>query len=345
MMSCVGHEQLHEAAPPKPTGFYSQRVDSGAIPILGSAKVSRRGLEAARDRLETILHDAPRLRRNLEARGYELHVLALEEFPSDLPEYASKRGVVEANGQLFDWHMIGGHISEDARHFSSCTEGTLLPIVGFRLYGDETCFHELGHVIDWFALDAALRARVVAEFKESTSTGHWAGQYAATNEHEWFAEITKYYFRADREDLAFYDKTLAHGHEWLCGYDARACRFAADVYGDRIDPGTPKTTTLAPSAGSLEPTTRSVEGRVPVRVIVRNETSSPLRAIWLDYAGKRDARQVVKDERPIAHGADKALFTWATHAYVITTETGDALCTIVAPEEEAVVEITGTCDR
>src|SRR5580658_4872011 len=82
------------AAPPvtssAPPPFYSRRLDDGGIAIRAHASVSERALVEARARLELLLHGAPRLRRNLEARGYELHIIGLEQFASDLPEYASK---------------------------------------------------------------------------------------------------------------------------------------------------------------------------------------------------------------------------------------------------------------
>ena len=326
-----------------PATFYSQRVDDRGIPILGHHSVSAPAMRAARDRLELLLHAAPRLRRNLEAGNYELHVLGLAQFPSDLPEYRSKRGTILASGETFDQHMIGGHISEGAGHFSSCAEATLVQVVGYRLFGDETCIHEIAHAIEWFALDGATRARIVDEFRESTRDDRWRGRYAATNPHEWFAEITKYYFRVDRPELAFYDPALAEGHDWFCHRDPRACEFAAALYSDRIDPGTPRTTHLQPGAGQLEAGLRSGEGRLPVRLVVHNASAQRLHLVWIDGEGKRDARVPFARQAAAAPGEDVAAFTWSTHAYVITDDAEAALCTVVAPDEEALVEVTGPC--
>src|SRR5581483_8603658 len=204
---------------------------------------------------------------------------------SDLPEYRSLRGTKLHTGQLFDWHMIGGHISESSGFYSSCTEGTLLPIVGHRLYGDDTCFHELGHVIEWFALDAAGRARVVEQF--NASKDRWTGEYAATNAHEWFGEVTKYWFRKDRDDLGFYNEHAGQGRKWLCGHDPQGCRFAEEVYGGKLDPGSPRTIALAPGPASDEARLKSLESVAPVRVVVRNATKQRVQVTWLDFAGKR----------------------------------------------------------
>jgi hypothetical protein len=342
---CAPRSQTTPAqSPPIASGvFYSQRVNDRGIPILSHRIVSGQAMLAARDRLELLLHAAPRLRRNLEAGKYQLHIFALSQFPSDLPEYRSKRGTLLPNDQTFDQHMIGGHISESAGHFSSCAEATLVPVVGHRLYGDETCIHELAHSIEWFALDASARARVVVEFRESTQDGRWRGRYGATNAHEWFAEITKYYFRVDRPDLAFYDPGLAEGREWLCKYDRRACEFAAALYSDRIDPGTPTSAKAQLGSGQLEAGLRSAESRIPVRLIVHNSSQQRIHLVWIDNEGKRDMREPFARKSSASPGEEMASFSWATHAFVVTDDAETALCTIVVPEEEAVVDISGPC--
>jgi hypothetical protein len=238
--------------------------------------------------------------------------------------------------------MIGGHISEDAAHFSSCSEGTLLPIVGHRLFADDTCFHELAHAIEWFAFDAAMRARILVEYKASIESGHWKGEYAATNEHEWFAEVTKLRFRPDRPELVTYEPTsLPHGHDWLCSYDERACKLVDDVFEDRIDPGKPKTIALAPAPGTLEHSIKSTEGRVPSRVVVRNHTSAHLHLVWIDYDG--NARKPFVEQPIVMPNAERALYTYATHAFVISDDAEHAMCTFIAPDEEAIVDVDGEC--
>src|SRR5581483_11505333 len=139
-----------------------------------------------------------------------MHIIGLRQFASDMPEMRALRGSRVASGELFDHHMIGGHVID---RFLVCTEGTLLPVVGFRLFGDETCIHELGHAVELRGMDNAARVRVLDAYERSIAAGRWTKQYAATNVHEWFAEITKYWFRADRADLAFYDASLSRGHD------------------------------------------------------------------------------------------------------------------------------------
>ncbi len=265
----------------------------------------------------------------------------MRQFPSDLPECRAHRGERLANGQLYDWHMIGGHITGP---FLACTEGTLLPIVGYRLFGDETCFHELGHIIEWRALDGAGRARVAAAFRRSIDSGHWKNQYAATNLAEWFAEVTKFYFRPDGDALAFYDPSLSHGHEWLRREDPAAFQLADDLYEGRTDPGAPKTVRLPLGPGRDEAALKSKESVAPATFSVHNATNAEIRLVWIDFEGHRDSREPFARAPAAAPGGTIEEFSWATHTFVVTDAAGRALCTLTAPEDTGVAEMKGACE-
>ena len=168
--------------------------------------------------------------------------------------------------------------------------GTLLPIVGHRLFGDDTCIHELAHAVELRAMTNAARHQVVTAYKQSIASGHWDKQYAAKNESEWFAEMTKYYFRSDRSALAFYNPSLAHDRAWLCKEDADACRFIEDVYSGKLDVGTPHTVQLQLQPGELEPSLRSAHSDSPTIVTIRNHTAARVHAMWVDFQGNRDTR-------------------------------------------------------
>jgi hypothetical protein len=320
-------------------GFYGKRLMDGAIPILAHVDVSDEALEAARERLERLLSHAPRIRRNLEALGYSLHVSGLQQQTSDLPEFRGERGSHLENGQLFDYHMIGGHFSGRS---SSCTEGTLLPIVGHRLYGDDTCVHELGHVVEHDALDLQNRVRIAEAFQRSIASGHWKGEYAATNEHEWFAEITKLYFRVPVAP-DFYDPRLRRGREWLCGYDADACALLRDLYNDVIDPGTPTFVDLPLLPGDAK--LKSAHTSLPTRIFIRNRTALPLRISWIDFDGARDKRPQFVGKPPLAPGAERMVLTYSGHAWIAVDTDGRARCGFVSAEGDGRVDLTAACER
>jgi hypothetical protein len=330
-----------EVVTPALQDFYSKRLRDGAIPILAHASVADEALFAARDRLRRALERAPKLRRNLESQGFELHIQGLRQFASDLPEYRTHRGERLKNGQLYDWHMVGGHITGS---FLACAEGTLLPIVGYRLFGDETCFHELGHMVEWRGLDAASRARLAAAYRRSIESGHWKNQYAATNQAEWFAEATKFYFRPDGDALAFYDPSLSRGREWLRREDPGAFQLVDDLYAGRTDPGAVKTVPLVLGPGRNEAALKSKESVVPSTFYVHNATIAEIRLVWVDFEGHRDRRQPFEHSPAAAPGGIIESYSWATHTFVVTDASGRTLCTLTAAEETGAAEVKGVCD-
>jgi hypothetical protein len=331
---------LHRLSPPR-DAFYSKELDDGAIRILAHASVSDEAMLVAQAKLERLLARAPRIRRNLEAAEHELHVIGLRQFASDLPEHRGQRGSTLDNGQIFDWHMIGGHI---VGRFSSCTEATLLDVVGHRLYGDDTCTHELAHAVELVAMDADARARVRAAYEASMSAGLWKGEYAAKNEHEWFAEITRMYFRDESMPPKFYDARPSKGRTWLCGYDAAACKLAEAVYSDAFDPGTRviEKATLRP--GRDESALKSGSSRASAQLWVENHGAEKIRVVWIDFAGKRDSRAPF-EKMPAADPAGViTMSSFATHAFAITNDAGAALCTFVVGERDTRVDYRGSCN-
>jgi hypothetical protein len=329
-----------EPIDPPLEGFYAKRLREGGIPVLGHASVSDEGLRAARDRLRRMLANAPKLRANLEAARHELHVVGLRQFTSDLPEHRDWRGRRIDAGELFDWHMIGGHI---VGRFSSCTEATLLPIVGHRLFGDDTCMHELAHAVEALALGSALRDRIAEAYGRSIHGGRWKDRYASRNEHEWFAEITKHYFRRDGSALAFYDPYLARGREWLRGEDPEAFELVDALYAGRLDPGAPRGVRIPLGPAADEGRLKSHEARIRADLVILNRTAGTIRMVWLDYEGRRDPRRPFAEMPSAGPGGEIHQSSFASHPFVITDDAGRGLCTIVAGERDGMAEVTGEC--
>jgi hypothetical protein len=187
----------------------------------------------------------------------------------------------------------------------------------------------------------AARAAVADAYARAKSAGRWDGRYASKDVAEWFAEVTKYYFRPGEAALAVYDAELAHGHAWLAEYDPIAYAFADDVYSGRFDPGATARVPVALRSGHEESTLKSAGSERQVNVLVRNRTKRRVRATWLGFDGERDRREGIASTA--APGGEVELYTFTGHAFVVLDEAGSALCTFVAGEEDGVVELRGGC--
>jgi hypothetical protein len=326
-----------ERVDPPQAGFYGKRVWYGHIPVLAHESVSDDALLEARDRLDRLLSRAPRLLDNLERERFELHVIGLHQFTSDLPEHRAGRGQTLRNGELFDWHMIGGHI---VGRYGSCAEATLLPVVGHRLFGDDACLHELGHAIHMLAVGREVRERILDRYEAALATGEWKDTYAATDEREFFAEATKVYFQKDAASPSFYRKLPAHDRAWLCSIDPGTCTFIRDLYSDASDPGSPRFQPLALRSALLEPSMASGHAMRHSHILVRNDTRETVHAVWIDFAGKRHP---LAEDFVAAPGSYIDLDTYVTHAWVLTNHSETTLCTFVAPDADAEGSLTGPC--
>src|SRR5689334_7708727 len=100
----LGAPPIERIDPPE-QGYYTKRVWYGRIPIEADITTSDEALVAASERLRLLFDHAPRLRANMEAVHYEVHLIGLRRFASDLPEFRDKKDTRLSKGELFDWHM------------------------------------------------------------------------------------------------------------------------------------------------------------------------------------------------------------------------------------------------
>jgi hypothetical protein len=320
---------------PPQSGFYSKRMWYSHVPILAHASVSDEALQAAHERLSRMLSGAPRLRSNLEREKFELHIIGLRQFASDLPEHRAQRGTKTATGELFDWHMIGGHI---VGRYGSCSEATLLPVVGHRLFGDDTCLHELAHAIYGLGIGREMQRRIGEQYEHSRA--RWKDTYAASNEFEFFAETTKLYFK-NASDLSLYLARPTSDRAWLHATDPETESLLASLYADAADPGTPRFEPLKLQSPANERSLGSSDGRFRSHVLVKNDTGGTVHAIWIDY---EKARHPLPTDYVAAAGGYLDLQTYSTHAWVILDQHDAVLCTFVAPDADAEASLTGKCD-
>lgn len=250
-------------------------------------------------------------------------MVGLRQKMSDLPEHERRRGELLANGERFDDHMIGGHV---IGYSVACPEAVLLDVVGHRLYGNDSCTHEIAHAIEVGALAPDVRERLVALYERSLAAGRWRNDYAARSYAELFAEATRHWF----DDRALLETR-----------DPDALAFVRDLYQDDLDPGpAPTEQAIRPGPASDEGRIKSAASRRPVRVRLQNETAATVRVQWLDFEGRRDSRTSA-DRLPTAHANGDVidLATFAGHAFLVSSLDGTALATFVAPSTDAFVSL------
>lgn len=300
--------------------FYSKQIDFDGIPIRAASVVVDRALLEAKKRLRMMLRNLPSVVDNLKAAGVEFHIIGRNQQTSDLPEHRHLKG------RPFD-----GFVDVDARTrglgglFASCGEENLLRLKKDRYLGRDICVHEFAHTIKMHGFDAELCDKVVEQYKRSTKAGLWPGCYAATNDDEFFAELTMWYF-GTRGDYGEINPSPEPGASWLKNYDSEAFALLDDIFSGRVKVVSYDNRRLSMLLPEQENQLESKNAHTKTRICFDNRTSRCMNLYWLDYQGERKQYGVVE-----AHGKF-ALQTFATHPWLLADQADRGVAIFVAQE-------------
>jgi hypothetical protein len=195
-----------ERITPAEHDFYSKLIYFEGIPIKAHESVENRALYVAHEKLSKLFGDFGAYRSailaNLLRHRVELHVIGRLQNMTDLPENRARKGerFEEFGGLTLDERSRGG-----GGRLVSCGEENLLALPADRYAGNDICIHEFAHAIRTFGLPESLRRQFDQQFENSVAKNLWAGDYAATNPDEFFAELTRRYFGKGRNDFLSYD--------------------------------------------------------------------------------------------------------------------------------------------
>lgn len=219
--------EIKKIEPPE-KGFFSKRLDYEGIPIKAHEVVADKALFVARERLARMLQNLPDARYNLKLAGAELHIIGKDQVTSDLPEHRHLKG------KPFD-----GKLTVDERTrglgglLTSCGEENLLELPNDRYKGRDICLHEFAHNLQNAGLSEDVRKQIREQYRRSIEKGLWKGAYAASNEGEFFAELTMWYF-GTHGDLNMTGPKPETGPEGLKKYDPEAYALLDNLYSGRI---------------------------------------------------------------------------------------------------------------
>ncbi len=220
---------LTKLEPPEKDFFTKQLLYHG-LPIKAPAVVVDDALYAAHDRLELMLRHLPGVTKQLVAAGVELHIIGRDQVTTDLPEWRHDKGkpLAEYNGQTRDERTrgMGGKLV-------SCGEENLLKLDQDRYRGRDICLHEFAHAVRTYGQSKKVRAQFDEQLKRSLAAGRWRGAYAGTNAHEFFAELTMWYF-GTHGDLGMSGLKPANGPAGLKHYDPEAFGLFDAFYKGRL---------------------------------------------------------------------------------------------------------------
>jgi alpha-glucosidase len=178
-------------------GFYKKCVTFRGIPILGSEKVEDRALTTIVKTFDKMLAKVPDAVFAEMVKG-KVHysIIAFEEGQTDLPEYRHMK-----NDPKMDWDKrargLGGRVTSGG-------EENILEYPEDRYKGESIFIHEFAHTLashGFSRTDPKFSSELKEAFTKGIAEGLWKQTYAATNEHEYWAEGVQSYFDCNRSAI------------------------------------------------------------------------------------------------------------------------------------------------
>ncbi|MCC6382058.1 MAG: hypothetical protein IT304_06080 [Dehalococcoidia bacterium] len=197
---------------------YTQHEEVLGLAVVAGPAVSPAAFGQARRTIETMFAANDLLSRLVE-HGVYVIVAARNQGILDLPEFGC---LADRYAPGFFEHVCG--IADRADYpVATVNELDLLGDADGPCRGLNILYHELGHLVQNWALGPADYFDVRHYYQEALDAGKYRGLYAATNASEYFAEATQAYFLSQEPDGV-------RDRAWLSRYDPRLYALVDRVY-------------------------------------------------------------------------------------------------------------------
>jgi hypothetical protein len=207
--------------------FYQKYVDAGGYPIVASGQVNDYALKEAAYLVDLMLARRPDVREAMVESGSRLIVMGYKEFTTDIPEYARMKPKDYWDARA---RGLGGSRRDPV---CSCAEENVLAYPGDPYHAECILIHEFAHNIHLRGLvrvDPTFDDRLKKAYDSAMANGLWAGVYASTNHHEYFAEGVQSWFNNNRPPD--HDHNHVDTREELREYDPALAAICEEVFGD-----------------------------------------------------------------------------------------------------------------
>lgn len=206
---------------------YQKYLPVGGLPVVGSSQVSDHAMREAAWLVERLLGGRPDILQAMAANQTRFAVMAWNEFTTDIPEHAALTPKV-----FWDRRARGLGATPQAPAVS-CAEENLLAFPGDPYPTENIGIHEFAHAIHEMGLgtvDPTFDPRLRAAFHSATNRGLWAGTYAGSNRHEYWAEAVQSWFDDNRQNDALHNHVNTRAE--LKSYDPGVAALCLEVFGD-----------------------------------------------------------------------------------------------------------------
>lgn len=218
---------------PQEEGFFDKKTDYHGIVIRANKVVSDEAMIEAYRRIDSVLKNMPNALTNLVAAKAGLDIIGTGQVTSDLPDYRHLKGKPFQGKPTEKVTTIDERTRGMGGLRFSCGEENLLKLKEDRYFGRDICVHEFAHTLQNYGLSKDIQQKIREQYKASTEKGLWKGAYAASDQGEFFAELTMWYF-GTHGDTPKGSDIPAPGPEAFKKYDPDAYALLDSLYSGRL---------------------------------------------------------------------------------------------------------------
>ena len=170
--------------------FYQKYVDVQGLPVVAAAEVADEALHRTYEIVSHMLAGRPDVLETMVKNGMYLIIIGKEQVYTDMPEYRHHPNPAYVNERV---RGTGGRPT-------SFGEENLLSQPIDRYDDESIAVHEFCHTIDSAleAMDSGWPERLRRAYRAALDKGLWKLTYAASNEAEFWAELSQSYFDCNR---------------------------------------------------------------------------------------------------------------------------------------------------
>ena len=206
---------------------YQQILLVEGFPIVASKKVHPSALHEAAHTMSSMLRNRPDIFKQLAKNKVRYSIMATSERTCDIPEHS------DLTPPEFWNRRARGLGATRQRPSVSCGEENLLHNPGDPYNTESICVHEFAHAIHQMALDEldpTFDTRLKETYQSAMARGLWAGKYAGSNHHEYWAEAVQSWFGTNNENNR--DHNHVNTRAELIEYDPAVAKLCQEVFGD-----------------------------------------------------------------------------------------------------------------
>lgn len=210
--------------------FFEKYTNAQGIPVVASGDVPDRGLLVARDVILHMLTNRPSIQQHMIDEEYQLGVMADTDSTMDIPWYSDREkpdSVGEEMTVAEYWNQRARGLGGDE---ATCAEENILGYPGTKYFGENILVHEFSHSIHQAIRETnpKLAEEIESAYQDAMANDLWDGHYASTNDSEYWAEGTQFWFNSNYEYEDGKRQVLNSAD--LLRYDPKLYRLLEKVY-------------------------------------------------------------------------------------------------------------------